>query len=105
MATIRQLEESIFSKEGFRVTLEPLPGASKNLPPYEVEYPAYNRWKVHDWQAVRMQKYIPFLKSVSVLRPNGSRAPSTARIGNLRNAYFEQLCAPELSAVSSVDSA
>jgi hypothetical protein len=42
MATIRQLEESIFSKEEFRVTLEPLPGASKNLPPYDVEYPAYN---------------------------------------------------------------
>jgi hypothetical protein len=100
MPTIRQLEETIFSKEGFRVTLEQLPGASKNLPPYEVDYPAYNRWKVHDWQAARMQRYIPFLKSVNVLRPDGTRAASTARIGNLRNAYFEQLCAAELSSVS-----
>lgn len=97
MATIKQVEEAIFAREGFRVTIEPLNAKSKvNLPAYDPPYMAYNKWKLTDWKQHRLAPYIPFLKSVTVLKPDGKKTTSDMQIGNLRNAYFQALCQPEL---------
>ena len=97
MATIKQIEDAIFAREGFRVRIEPLEGKPKSLPAYDFPYMAYNKWKLTQWQTVRMARYVPFLRSVIVLRPDGRRTVSDMQIGNLRDAYFKDLCAEELA--------
>ncbi len=100
MATIRQIEEAIFLREGFRVKIEPLDAKAKTLPPYDYSYMAFNKWKLTQWQTVRLAKYVPFLRSVTVLRPDGRRTASDMQVGNLRDAYFKELCADEFEAGS-----
>lgn len=98
--TVKQLEEAIFEREGFRVRIEPLAGKAKSaLPPYKPAYMSYNKWKLTEWKMRRLAPYIPFLKSVEVLRPDGSRTTSDMQIGNLRNAYFLALCEEEAAGV------
>ncbi|MDQ2866325.1 MAG: hypothetical protein M3R51_08870 [Candidatus Eremiobacteraeota bacterium] len=95
MATIKELEEAIFEREGFRVRIEPLEKKAKALPAYAFAYMAYSKWKISQWQTVRLAKYIPYLRSITVLRPDGKRAASGLQLGNLRDAYFKAFCADE----------
>lgn len=94
MATIKQVEDAIFRREGFRVKLEPL-GGRATLPPYDHEYMASNRWTLVQWQHVRLAPYVPFIRSAEVFRGNGKRAATTMRLGNLRDSYFLEHCAQE----------
>ena len=95
MATIKQVEDAIFAREGFRVKLEPLDPKIKSIPAYDHDYMAYNKWKLTEWQMVRLAPYVAHLRSVTVLRPDGARTVSDMQIGNLRDAYFKELCAGE----------
>ena len=101
MATIKQVEDAIFNREGFRVKLTPLNGKAGSLPPYDYEYMASNKWKLTEWRMSRLARYIPHLRSVDVLRPDGSRTLSDLRIGNLRDAYFNEFCRDEIEALGS----
>lgn len=96
MASIKQVEDQIFAKEGFRVKLTPLvERKSLTLPPYDYEYMASNKWKLTNWRMNRMQRYIPFIKSVDVFRGDGTKTVSDMRLGNLRDTYFDEFCADE----------
>lgn len=95
MPSIKQVEQQIFEKEGFRVKLTALDPKTKSLPAYDYEYMAPNKWTLNDWQAARMARYIPFARSVEVFRGNGERAKTTARLGALRDGYFAEFCAGE----------
>jgi hypothetical protein len=93
LASIKQVEDQIFEKEGFRVKLTPLVAKkSLALPPYDYEYMASNKWKLTDWRMNRMKRYIPFLKSVDVFRGNGTKTVSDMRLGHLRDTYFDEFC-------------
>lgn len=96
MATVKQVEEAIFQREGFRVKLELLDAKVKSLPPYEHEYMGFNKWKLTEWQSARLAPYIPFVRSIVILRPDGRRTVSDMQLGNLRDAYFKELCVDEL---------
>ena len=101
MATIKQVEDAIFNREGFRVKLTPLNGKAGSLPPYDYEYMASNKWKLTEWRMSRLARYIPHLRAVEILRPDGSRTVSDLRIGNLRDAYFNEFCRDEIEALGS----
>ncbi len=103
MATIKQVEDAIFNREGFRVRLTPLTAKAGSLPPYDYEYMAPNKWKLTEWRMSRLARYVPHLRSVEVLRPDGTRTVSDLRIGNLRDAYFNAFCSDELSALNVTD--
>ncbi|MBV8491208.1 MAG: hypothetical protein JO199_11830 [Candidatus Eremiobacteraeota bacterium] len=92
MATIKTIEEQIFSKEGFRVKLLPFEGKAKSLPAYDYEYMASNRWTVADWQAQRMARYIAEIRAVEVYRGDGERAKTTLKLARLRDSYFDAFC-------------
>ncbi len=97
MASIKQVEDAIFEKEGFRVKLTPLDGKkSVALPPYDYEYMALNKWKLTDWRMVRMARYIPFLKSMDIFRGDGTKTISDMRLGNLRDTYFNHFCEDDI---------
>lgn len=96
MATVKQVEDAIFECEGFRVKLELLDAKVKSLPPYEHDYMGFNKWKLTEWQSARLRAYIPFVRSVVVLRPDGKRTASDMQLGNLRDAYFKAFCPDEL---------
>ena len=49
----------------------------------------------------RLARYIPYLRSVDILRPDGSRTVSDLRVGNLRDAYFNEFCRDEIEAMSA----
>ena len=100
MATIKQVEEAIFNREGFRVKLTPLNAKSGSLPPYDYEYMAFNKWKLTDWRMSRMARYIPYLRSLEVFRGDGSRTVSDMRLDNLRDSYFKAFCQDELATLS-----
>ncbi len=99
MATIKQVEEAIFNREGFRVKLTPLGAKASTLPPYDYEYMASNKWKLTDWRMSRMARYIPFLRSLEVFRGDGTRTVSDMRLDNLRDSYFKEFCEDELEAL------
>lgn len=100
MASIKQVEEAIFEKEGFRVKLAPLDGKkSVALPPYDYEYMASNKWKLTDWRMVRMARYIPFLKSMDIFRGDGAKTTTDMRLGNLRDTYFNAFCEDDVRAL------
>jgi hypothetical protein len=98
MPSIKQVEQQIFAKEGFRVTLTALDPKTKSLPAYDYEYMASNRWTLNDWQASRMARYVPYARSVEVFRGTGERAKTTTRLSALRDTYFAAFCAEELAA-------
>jgi hypothetical protein len=95
LATIKQVEDAIFAKEGFRVKLTPLDAKSKTLPAYDYEYMASNKWKLTDWQMTRMARYVPFIRSIEIYRGDGRRTLTDMRLGNLRDTYFDEYCADE----------
>ena len=96
MASLKQVEDAIFEKEGFRVKLTSLEGKKPVLPAYDYEYMASNKWKLTDWRMVRMARYIPYLKAVDVFRGDGSKTTSDMQLGNLRDTYFKEFCAGEI---------
>ncbi|MBV8638999.1 MAG: hypothetical protein JO322_13020 [Candidatus Eremiobacteraeota bacterium] len=97
MASIKQVEDTIFNKEGFRVKLTALDGKkSVALPPYDYEYMASNKWKLTDWRMVRMARYIPFLKSMDIFRGDGTKTTTDLRLGNLRDTYFAEFCEDDM---------
>src|SRR5205823_761202 len=89
MPSLKQLEERIFQKEGFRVRFTPLNEKTKTYPEYGYEVMASNRWKVSDWRMERLEAYVPLMRSVEVLRGDGKLAKTDMRLGNLRDTYFE----------------
>ena len=99
MASLKQVEEAIFEKEGFRIKLTPLDGKkSTALPAYDYEYMASNKWKLTDWRMVRMARYIPFLRAIDVFRGDGSKTTSDMQLGNLRDTYFVEFCQDDIAA-------
>ena len=102
MASLKQIEDAIFAKEGFRVKFTALDGKkSVALPPYDYEYMASNKWKLTDWRMVRLERYIPFLKSVDIFRGDGSKTTTDMRLGNLRDTYFNEFCQDEIDKLST----
>lgn len=99
MATIKQIEDAIFNREGFRVKLTPLAAKPGALPPYDYEYMASNKWKLTDWRMSRLARYIPYLRSVEVFRGDGTRTVSDMRLDNLRESYFKEFCSDEIAAL------
>lgn len=89
MATLKQLEEQIFQKEGFRVRFTPLNEKTKTYPAYEFEVMASNKWKLSDWRMERLEAYVPLMRSVEVFRGDGKLSKTDMRLGNLRDTYFE----------------
>ncbi len=104
MATIKQVEDAIFNREGFRVKLTPLGAKAGALPPYDYEYMASNKWKLTEWRMSRMARYIPFLRSLEVFRGDGTRTVSDMRLDNLRDSYFKEFCQDELEALEGAES-
>lgn len=101
MATIKQVEDAIFNREGFRVKLTPLTAKAGPLPAYDYEYMASNKWKLTDWRMSRMARYIPYLRSLEVFRGDGTRTVSDMRLDNLRDSYFKEFCSDEAAALTS----
>ena len=97
MPTLKQVEDQIFAREGFRVKLTPLDAKNnaKGLPAYDYEYMASNKWKVSEWQTVRLARYVPFARGVEVYRGDEKRAKPDMRLGNLRDTYFNAFCSDE----------
>ena len=96
MATKKQIEDAIFAKEGFYVRLHLMDGAAKSLPDYEWEFMASNKWKISDWKNERMRAYALLVKSVDVYRGDDTIAKTDAKLGNLRDSYFEARYGPAL---------
>ena len=104
MATIKQVEDAIFNREGFRVKLTPLGAKAGALPPYDYEYMASNKWKLTDWRMSRMTRYIPYLRSLEVFRGDGTRTVADMRLDNLRDSYFKEFCQDEIEAIRGGES-
>ena len=91
MPSIKQLQEQIFAKEGFRVEFEPLSEKTKTFPAYDFEVMASNKWKLSDWRMQRLDLYIPLMRSLTVFRGDGKPAKTDMRLGNLRDTYFDAI--------------
>jgi len=91
MPSLKQLEEQIFEKEGFRVRFTPLDEKTKTYPAYDYEVMASNRWKLSDWRMERLEAYVPLMRSVEVFRGDGKLAKTDMRLANLRDTYFEAM--------------
>ena len=90
MPTIAQIEEQIYTCEGFRVKLVPLNPKTKNLPPYDFLVMAPQRWKISDWKAIRLAAYVTLVREAGVLRGDGKPALRDLQLGNLRDSYYEE---------------
>ena len=88
MPSIAALEEQIFQREGFRVTFERLDSHRAALPDYDYRVMAPNAWRVSDWKTVRLAAYVPFFRSVTVFRGDGTALRSDIRLGHLRDGYY-----------------
>lgn len=88
MPSLKQLHDQIFAKEGFRVEFTPLSEKTKTFPAYEYEVMAPNKWKLSDWRMQRLERYIPLMRSLTVLRGDGKPAKTDMRLGNLRDTYY-----------------
>ena len=87
--TVTELQESIFAREGFRVSFERL-GASKDaLPPYDYPVMAPNGWHVSDWQRIRLAPYLLFFRKLTVYRGDDTPIARDMKLGNLRDSYYE----------------
>ncbi|MGZ3562429.1 MAG: hypothetical protein ACXVAS_11340 [Vulcanimicrobiaceae bacterium] len=107
MPNLKQVEEQIFAREGFRVRLTPLDEKAKpkSLPAYDYGYMASNKWKLSEWQMVRLARYIPFARSIEVYRGDGQRVKSDMRLGNLRDTYFDAFCQEEVATLQPPEDA
>jgi len=86
--TKKQLEETIFALEGFRVEFD-LFDPKQALPEYEWRVMAPQRWKISDWKNERLGGYRTLAKGLTVFRGDGSPVPRDMQLGNLRDGYFE----------------
>jgi len=89
--SLAQLQEQIFQKEGFRVEFVPLNAKTRAFPAYEFEVMGSNKWRVSDWRMQRLQAFVPLMRSVTVLRGDGSPVKTDMRLGNLRDTYFDEI--------------
>jgi hypothetical protein len=89
MPSLKQVEQQILTREGFRVSLVPLDPKTKSFPAYEYPVMASNKWRVSDWKTVRMGPYIALLRGVTVYRGGGQAVKTDMRLGNLRDTYFD----------------
>jgi hypothetical protein len=89
MPTVVQVEEQIYACEGFRVRLTPLKPGMKMLPAYDFLVMAPQIWRVSDWKTVRLRGYLTVVRSVLVLRGDGSPLKTDLRLGNLRDSYYQ----------------
>jgi hypothetical protein len=89
MATMRAVEQQIYAREGFRVSLVALDPKTKAFPAYEYSVMASNKWRISDWKTIRMAPYVTLLRAVSIYRGNGQPVRTDMRLGNLRDTYFE----------------
>lgn len=89
MATITQLQEQIFAKEGFRVSFIRLDAKTKEVPAYDFAVMASNKWRISDWKTERLRAYVASFRGVTVFRGDGTPVRSDMRLGNLRDTYFE----------------
>ncbi len=89
MASLKQIEERIFEREGFRVALEPFEGKRPALPAYDWKVMAPQRWHISEWKNARLEPYRLLLKGVTVLRGDGSPVARDMQLGNLRDTYYE----------------
>lgn len=88
MPTIAQVEEQILVVEGFRVRLTPLAAKTKSFASYEFLVMAPQRWRVSDWKTVRLAAYLTSIRSVVVLRGDGSPVKGDPQLGNVRDSYY-----------------
>ena len=89
-SSVTELQDAIFAREGFRVEFAPLEGRTPaSLPPYEFNEMAPQRWKISDWQRVRLAAYVPFFSGVKVYRGDGKPVARDMQLGNLRDGYYE----------------
>ena len=89
MATIKQVEDAIFAREGFRVRLEPFEGKRLSLPAYEWSVMAPQRWHISEWKNTRLEPYRLLLKNVVVFRGDETPVKRDMQLGNLRDTYYE----------------
>ncbi len=94
MATKKQVEDAIFEREGFKVTLELFEGKKSVLPPYEWPVMAPQRWKVSDWKNARLEPYRLLVKGIAIYRGDGTPIPRDLQLGNLRDTYYEAQYGP-----------
>ncbi len=93
MATKKQVEDAIFSKEGFYVRLLLLkPDVKTDLPDYDFEFMAPNTWKLSDWKTQRLKKYVAFCKGIDVYRGNDTLVKTDVKLAHLRDSYYEFHC-------------
>jgi hypothetical protein len=86
--TIAQVEEQILVVEGFRVRLTPLLAKTKSFPSYEYLVMAPQRWRISDWKAARLGAYLTVIRSIVILRGDGSPVKPDLQLGNLRDSYY-----------------
>src|SRR5580698_8235729 len=90
MPTLAQIEEQIFTCEGFRVRLTPLAAKTKGLPSYDFIAMAPQRWRVSDWKNVRLAAYVTLLRDAVVLDGKGAPLKRDAQLGNVRDSYYAE---------------
>lgn len=86
--TIAQVEEQILVVEGFRVRLTPLQAKTKSFPSYDYTVMAPQRWRLSDWKAARLGAYVTVVRSIVILRGDGSPAKPDVRLGAVRDSYY-----------------
>ncbi|MBV8601620.1 MAG: hypothetical protein JO359_08680 [Candidatus Eremiobacteraeota bacterium] len=89
MPSITEVQEQIFRLEGFRVSFERFGAAKSTIPAYDYPVMAPNTWKISDWRAVRLARYIPFFKGVTVFRGDGEPQKGDVKLGHLRDGYYK----------------
>ena len=87
MATVTELQDQIFAREGFRVSFERV-GAPLDVPPYEYAVMAPTTWRISDWKNERLAAYVGMLRGVTILRGDGAPAKRDVRLGYLRDTYY-----------------
>ncbi len=88
MATLEQIERQIFDREGFRVRLVPFANATR-FASYAFPVMASNAWRVSEWKTGRLAGYLAQIRSIDVLRGDGTRIRTDLRLGALRDSYFD----------------
>jgi hypothetical protein len=86
--TIAQVEEQILVVEGFRVRLTPLLAKTKSFPSYEYLVMAPQRWRISEWKAARLGSYLTSIRSIVILRGDGTPAKADVQLGKLRDGYY-----------------
>jgi hypothetical protein len=88
MPTLPQLEEQIFTCEGFRVRLTPLIAKTKSFPSYDYLVMAPQRWRVSDWKNVRLAPYVTLVRDAVVLDGTDAPLKRDAQLGHVRDSYY-----------------